>query len=196
MKNVLAVFMKHFVLYSSLIVFVPVTLFFSFNLLSDISQNSESKIKTVAPIQIFAAIPSTSPSVSFEFVESDARVALIKNYLKRFGSPLVPYAEKLVSEADKNGLDFRLLTAIGRQESNLCKYSPENTYNCWGWGIHKAGTLGFESFDEAIEVVSLGIKENYINKGLITPEEIMSKYTPHSNGSWARGVGSFLDEIQ
>lgn len=180
----------------TLVFFVPINLFFAFNLLSNISAKESNSIKTIAPVQIFTALPDSTPSLSIKLDVSDARVSLIKNYLKKYNSPLVPYAEKLVSEADKNGIDFRLLTAIARQESNLCKFAPEDTYNCWGWGIHKAGTLGFESYDEAIEVVSLGIKQNYIDKGLTTPEEIMKKYTPHSNGSWANGVRTFLDDIR
>lgn len=188
--------LKSFSLMFVLLVFVPVNIFFSFFLLSSISAKNEN-IATLTPAtQIFSAIPNSSPEISIELDVTDARSALIKNYLKRYKSPLVPYAEKLVLEADKNNLDFRLLTAIARQESNLCRYAPEDTYNCWGWGIHKAGTLGFASFDEAIEVVSLGIKENYIDKGYTTPDEIMKKYTPHSNGSWANGVNSFIEDIR
>lgn len=176
-----------------LVIFSPITIGLCFALLN---VNNPSIQKTENPVRIFASLPEEYPSLSITPAVADARVPLIREYLKRFNSPLVPYAEKLVSEAEKNGLDYRLLTAIGRQESNLCKYSPEGTFNCWGWGIHKSGTLGFQSFDEAIEVVSLGIATQYINKGYKTPEEIMTKYTPHSNGSWARGVTQFMEEIE
>ena len=83
-----------------------------------------------------------------------------------------------------------------QQESNLCKKIPSGTFNCLGWGVHSKGTLGFSSFEEAIEVVSKGLKENYIDEGLLTPEEIMTKYTPHSDGSWAYGVNLFMNEIE
>ncbi len=148
------------------------------------------------PVRIFSSLPEEYPSVSLSFAVEDARVPIIRAYLKKYNSPLVAHAEKLVSEADKNELDFRLLTAIARQESNLCKFIPEDSYNCWGWGIHKSGTLGFESYDQAIEVVSLGLKQKYIDKGYKTPEEIMSKYTPHSNGSWANGVTQFMEDLE
>lgn len=173
--------------------FTPVTLALSFTLLS---LKSPDPAPIENPVRIFASIPDEYPSFAVEPETADARVALIKNYLTRYKSPLAAHAQKLVDEADKNHLDFRLLTAIARQESNMCRYSPEGTYNCWGWGIHKRGTLGFQSFDEAIEVVSLGLAREYINKGLKTPEEIMTKYTPSSNGSWAFGVSSFMEEIQ
>ena len=104
-------------------------------------------------------------------------------------------AEFIVATSDKYGLDFRLTTAIAQQESNLCKYIPSGSYNCWGWGIHSRGTLGFASYDEGIDIVSRGIKSEYIDKGYVEPLDIMSKYTPLSNGSWAEGVTKFLSDM-
>ena len=147
-------------------------------------------------INIFAALPANMPSVEASIGTGDARVDIIKAYLRKYNSPLYPYAEYIVNVADDNDLDFRLITAIAQQESNLCKVIPEGTYNCWGWGIHSRGTLGFSSFEEGIRVVSEGIKRDYIDEGLTTPPEIMSKYTPLSNGSWANGVGLFIEEMQ
>ncbi len=184
---------RTFVVTAFYLFFTPVVLGLSFLLLTVKTPVIQ---KQGNPVRIFASLPGAYPSQSIKLTEADARIPIIHSYLLKFGSPLAPYAEKIVSEADKVGIDFRLLTAIARQESNLCKYAPDNTYNCWGWGIHKAGTLGFESYTEAIEVVSLGLKQKYIAQGLVTPEEIMSKYTPSSNGSWAYGVQSFLDDLQ
>jgi hypothetical protein len=147
-------------------------------------------------VQIFASLPSSYPEISGEVLAADARGEIIKDYLKNFNSPLEPYAYLIVNTADKYGLDFRLITAIAQQESNLCKNYPEGTFNCWGWGIHSQGTLGFSSFEEGIEEVSKGLKENYIKEGYITPEVIMTKYTPLSNGSWAKGVNKFLTDME
>ncbi|KKU47808.1 MAG: hypothetical protein UX67_C0028G0001, partial [Candidatus Woesebacteria bacterium GW2011_GWF2_46_8] len=98
--------------------------------------------------------------------------------------------------ADRYELDYRLTTAIAQQESNLCKIIPPGSNNCWGWGIHSAGTLGFDSFEEGIETVSAGLRKEYLDKGFRTVEEIMSKYTPLSNGSWATGVTKFMSEME
>lgn len=171
----------------------PAIIFFSFYTLKNISPVDQVHEN---PVRIFSSLPGDYPSVSVSFETADARAELLRAYLTRLKSPLVPYAAKIVEEADKNDLDFRLLVAIGRQESNLCRYAPEGTYNCWGWGIHKAGTLGFESFDQAIEVISLGIKSRYIDEGLTTPDQIMTKYTPHSDGSWAFAVNSFMEDLE
>jgi hypothetical protein len=56
--------------------------------------------------------------------------------------------------------------------------------------------LGFTSFSEGINEVSKGLREEYLDKGFSTVEEIMSKYTPLSNGSWAAGVNQFMADMQ
>jgi hypothetical protein len=116
--------------------------------------------------------------------------------MENYGSPLAPYAGLIVQTADKYSVDFRLITAISQQESNICKIIPPGSYNCWGWGIHSKGSLGFTSFQEGIEEVSKGLREEYLDKDFTTIEEIMSKYTPLSNGSWAAGVNKFMSEMQ
>lgn len=151
---------------------------------------------THAGANIFAALPDSMPSIESSIGAGDARVEIIRSYLDKYNSPMVDQAEYIVKIADENELDFRLITAIAQQESNLCKRIPEGTYNCWGWGIHSRGTLGFRSFEEGIKIVSEGIKREYINKGYTTPEEIMSKYTPMSEGSWAHGVNTFLEDME
>lgn len=147
-------------------------------------------------VRVYASLPSSLPEISGSPETADARAEIIKQYLIEYHSPLAPFAGKLVIEADKYGLDYRLLTAIAQQESNLCKVIPPNTYNCWGWGIHSKGTLGFSSYDEAIETVSQGLKEYYIDKGYTTVEDIMNKYTPLSQGSWADGVVKFMNDME
>ncbi|MFC1624863.1 hypothetical protein ACFL15_00640 [Patescibacteria group bacterium] len=147
-------------------------------------------------VKVFASLPTDLASINGYAIAQDAREEILKQYLDYYNSPLFPFAAKIVEEADKNELDFRLITAIAQKESNLCKIIPPQTYNCWGWGIHSKGTLGFSSYGEGIETVSKGIKENYIDKGFRTIEDIMSKYTPLSNGSWAEGVNQFISEME
>lgn len=146
--------------------------------------------------KIFAALPQSSTTIAAGISEGDARPEIVRKYLERYDSPLTPYADKFVEYADRYGLDFRLTAAIAQQESNLCRLYPIQTFNCWGWGIHSQGTLGFSSFEEGIETVSRGIREEYIDKGYVTVEEIMKKYTPLSNGSWAYGVTKFMSEME
>ncbi|MDO8497661.1 MAG: hypothetical protein Q7S61_03900 [bacterium] len=129
-------------------------------------------------------------------VVSDARVVNLKTFFRKYNSPLYDNAEKIVEVSDTYQFDYRLLPAIAMQESNLCKYIPENSYNCWGWGIYGDLTTRFTSYDEGIETVAEGIKTHYIDHGLVTASAIMAKYTPSSNGSWAFGVNTFLNALE
>ncbi len=167
---------------------------FSLFVISD--EVGEPQNTSVYGVRVYASLPSEFPTIGGEVLAYDARPEIVRQYLERWNSPMVSEAEFIVETADKYGLDYRLTTAIAQQESNVCKIIPPGGFNCWGWGIHSEGTLGFSSFREGIETVSKGLKENYLDLGLVTPEQIMAKYTPLSNGSWAAGVTTFMGDMQ
>jgi hypothetical protein len=198
-------FWKNLILIASFFVIAPITLGISLFSLVSIKNTSVAKAAINTPnimvgplsgVKVYASLPTELPSVSGSVEQTDARPAILKQYMDSYGSPLSPYADLIVQTADKYSLDFRLTTAIAQQESNLCKIIPPESYNCWGWGITGQGTLGFTSYQDGIEEVSKGLRENYINKGFLTIDSIMSKYTPQSNGSWAFGVNQFMSDMQ
>jgi hypothetical protein len=127
---------------------------------------------------------------------ADARPMLIKKYLERYKSPLVDYSDLIFQISEDYGFEYYWIVAIAQQESNLCKKAPEGTHNCWGYGIHKRGTLGFDNYEIAIKSFAEYLKREYFDKGFNTPEEIMKKYCPSSNGSWAAGVNQFINELK
>ncbi|PIZ66075.1 hypothetical protein COY15_01925 [Candidatus Roizmanbacteria bacterium CG_4_10_14_0_2_um_filter_39_12] len=126
----------------------------------------------------------------------DRRIVALKAFFRKHDSPLYDHADFIVKVSDEYELDFRLIPAIAMQESTACKVIPHDSYNCWGWGIYGNKITRFSSFQDGIETVAQGLKKNYIDKGLTTPEDIMAKYTPSSNGSWARGVISVLGVLE
>lgn len=140
----------------------------------------------------FSAAPWTLGVVENEVVLADGRSANLRNFFRKYNSPLYDYSDSIVASSDKYGFDYRLLPAIAMQESNLCKHIPEDSYNCWGYGIYGDNVVRFSSYQEGVEVVSKAIKNNYINKGYTTPESIMRKYTPNSSGSWADSINYFF----
>lgn len=200
--------MRTFLYTAIFFLITPITLVLSFFALDLTTTNSRfatstphTRLKTEAyiPPNIYAPASSLtlqSGLVGTEIIPADARVEIIRQYLKKYNSPLLGEEKTLVRAADKYGLDFRLLVAIAQQESNLCKVMPKDSYNCWGWGIHSRGTLRFHSYKEAIEAVAKGLREEYIDKGYTTPELIMKKYTPLSKGTWAAGVREFMVEME
>lgn len=177
----------------------PITLGVSLFSLFSLENNLGTEITKLpsSGIKVYASLPNEFPTVSGKVTARDARIELVGNYLRKYKSPLVGLEGYLVEKADEYGLDFRLIPAIGQQESNLCKVIPADTYNCWGWGIHSKGTLGFQSYEEAIDAVMKGIKKQYIDKGLTTPDTIWKKYTPQSpDGAWADGVNQFMMDME
>lgn len=151
-----------------------------------------SKKKSV----LFAAIPLSSLEIKSAVASEDARPIIIERYMRHYNSPMISYTHTLVQKADQYGVDPYLIVAIAQQESNLGKITPPACHNAWGWGIHSKGTLCFDDWEKGIDTFAKGISEKYLAYGLRTPEEIMSKYVPHSpEGAWARGVNQFLNAL-
>ena len=75
--------------------------------------------------------------------------------------PLAGYGAKMIVEADRNGLDWRLLPAIAVRESSgglhACGFNP------FGWASCKGNIGKFENWDRAIEVVARNLGGNNPN---------------------------------
>ncbi|MEX2007646.1 MAG: hypothetical protein WD992_02640 [Candidatus Levyibacteriota bacterium] len=143
----------------------------------------------------FAALPTAENSLAGEIAQRDVRVEVVKDFFDQYKSPLSPFAQNVVAAADKYNIDFRLLPAIAMQESNLCKKTPKNSNNCWGFGIYGNKVTKFDDYGQAINTVSKTLALDYVGKGLETPEEIQSKYTPSNKGSWASSVSHFMETL-
>jgi len=143
----------------------------------------------------FAALPSSDNLLEDQILSRDGRTENLRDFFARYNSPLEPFSNKLIEASEKYDLDYRLLPAIAMQESNLCKKAPSNSYNCWGFGIYGKKVISFSGFEEAIEAVAKTLSKDYKAIGLVTPEQIMTKYTPSNNGSWAYAVSHFMNQL-
>lgn len=143
---------------------------------------------------MYFALPQTQTEEQ-NVLGLNIRVESVQRFLKNYGSPLIPYAEFIVSTSDSYNIDHRLIPAIAMQESNLCKKAPTNSHNCWGYGIYGGKILSFANYQEAIQSVAKGLSQNYKSAGLITPREIMTKYTPSNTGNWALAVEYFMQQL-
>lgn len=195
--------MKKLIYILTFFTITPITILTSLFSLHVLSTSQSHLVEKTARVgvpsygsRVYASLPGSVGQVAGAATTADARLEIIRQYLEKYNSPLLPHAQDLVEVAEIYGLDFRFLVAIAQQESNLCKKIPEDSFNCWGWGIHSRGTLKFQSYREAMEKVAKGIREEYLDKGYTTPEEIMRKYTPLSPGTWAAGVQQFLEEME
>ncbi len=153
---------------------------------------SPAKYRLVA----YAALPSIQSISQGAIQLTDARPEIVRQFFTRYNSPLTPYADLVVSMADKYGLDFRLIPAIAMQESNLCNKAPIGSNNCWGFGIYGGKVKAFENYEQAIETVTKTLAKEYKQDGLHTPGEIVKRYTPSDNGKWVYAVTHFMEQLQ
>lgn len=161
-----------------------------------------SRVKIVEPtsqnFRLYAALPSGITESSDTIVKKDARALIIENFFAKHKAPLADYGDVFIEVADKYHLDYRLLPSIAMQESNGGKRVIKESYNPFGYGIYGSKVTRFENWEQAIERVGRGLREDYLNEGLTTPATIMTKYTPPSaatDGAWAKGVSTFFEEM-
>ncbi len=144
-----------------------------------------------------AGATATLSATTFGQLDSlDDRITHLEGYLESVGSPLAGTAKQFVSEADRLGLDWKLVAAISGTESYFGRHIPQNSYNAWGWAIYTGMRDGrhFDGWDDGITVVSEGIKKNYVDRGLDTVEKIGPVYA--ADRSWAYKVNHFMNEIE
>ncbi len=127
-----------------------------------------------------------------------SRAEAIDAYFKSREMPLSGMGMKMVEEAKKNNLDWRLIPAIAIRESTGGKFACKKaSYNAFGWGSCK---ISFDSNEEAIETVARNLGGNnpnteryYANKSL---KEILQAYNPPSVvKNYAEQVVSIMDAI-
>lgn len=171
-----------------------------FSLLFSIYLSTTKEIKpTVQSFKIYAALPKSEATVSDDISHADGRSKIIENFFKTYKAPLAASNNTFIAVADKYNLDWRLLPAIAMQESNGGKKLIKSSYNPFGYGIYGDKVTKFSSWEEAIERVGRALREDYLNIGLKTPFQIMTKYTPPSlskEGAWAKGVIAFMEELR
>lgn len=111
-----------------------------------------------------------------------AKADAIDTYFREHNMPLEGTGMKMATEAENNGLDWRLLAAIAVRESTGGKHDCNKVqHNAFGWGSCK---IGFKSDDQAIETIARNLGGNnpktahhYNNK---TTKEILNAYNPPS----------------
>jgi hypothetical protein len=138
----------------------------------------------------------TAAQLRFGQILRDERIDRLRTYLSMHNSPLVEESAYFVSEADRLGLDWKLVAAIAGTESTFGKRIPAGSYNAWGWGIPTGAQSGiaFASWKQGITAVSEGLRYRYIGRGAVTVEQIGRIYA--ASPRWAGNVRFFLNAIE
>jgi len=110
----------------------------------------------------------------------DPRIEQIEAYYARYDLPLGSHAEAFVTSADKYGIDYRLVAAIGFIESTGGKFACQTaTYSAFGWGSCK---INFDSYEDSIDVISMNLGGHNPNTARYyegkTTREILWSYNP------------------
>ncbi len=149
--------------------------------------------------KLYSSLPRETTETSSSIIFADARAKIIEDFFTFYGSELGQYSGFFIEISDQYKLDWKLLPAIAMQESNGGKKVIKDSFNPFGFGIYGSQVIKFSSWEEGIEKVGRSLREDYLDQGLTTPEEIMVKYTPPSllkGGAWAKGVRSFMTELR
>lgn len=126
------------------------------------------------------------------------RADAIDTYFRDRDMPLAGTGMKMVIEAEKNEIDWRLLPAIAVRESTGGKFACKKVkYSSFGWGSCK---INFNSNEEAIETVARNLGGNnpktshhYDEK---TTKQILRAYNPPSVvPKYAEQVMAIMDNI-
>ena len=134
----------------------------------------------------FVAIGPVAPVATPEAILSKEHADEIDAYFEKRSMPLAGYGEKMVLEATKNNIDWRLLPAISIKESTGGKFACNN--NPFGWGSCK---IKFDSLDEAIEVVAWNLGGNNPK----TSRYYKDKTTPQKLARYNSVIPSYTSQI-
>lgn len=135
-----------------------------------------------------------------KFHTLDPRILAMNKFLKNYHSPMASHADTFVKEADKHGLDWRLLVSISGVESAFGNLIPTNSNNAWGWrGINgnSAGWSMFSSWDDAIVHITERLAIGYGTN--LTPFDMEATYCPPCGQNpahlWANGVNNYMNQL-
>lgn len=150
-------------------------------------------------LTILISILTSQPVLAESSQTNDPRSKILQAYFAKYKSPLVDEAPNFIEAADKYDLDWKLVPSITGVESTFGKHIPGGSdpkytsYNGWGWGVYGTQAIYFKSWREGIFTVSEGLRQNYLNKGLVNPYEINRIYA--ASPSWGAHVSYFLNDL-
>lgn len=166
------------------LMFLLVILFLIFpnKVLAEIHSGSSAIIK----------INDEKTSQDLDLFDLQKKQLAIKSILSRYQSPLTDEVDSFLFACIRYNLDCYLLPAIAGLESTFGRYIYPNSYNPFGWG---GGYIIFNSWEDGINTVSKGLRENYMDKWhLGTIEEIGRVYS--ESPTWAIRVNWFINEFK
>lgn len=128
----------------------------------------------VAKPSEFASAPSVNNTLQAALNVGlvDVRAFVLDQYFLENQSPLYGTGKIFVETCDRLGApkDCRVVAAIARAETDLCKYhTSASYYNCWGFGGAGPHRIYFKSWEESINRVTNSLVNSYGLEYMINP---------------------------
>lgn len=147
----------------------------------------------IIPGAILNATNTEEVSISIEDLRQE-KADKIDAYYGRHNLPLTGYGMKMVLAAEKYGIDWRLIPAIGMRETTGGKFACYN--NPFGWGSCK---IKYNSFDESIEALAKNLgganpRTAYYYAGKTTAEKLYY-YNGTVVASYPKEVMKIMDKV-
>lgn len=152
------------------------------------------------PSQVYSGTASSNISRT-KFYTLDPRIPAMIRFLEHYHSPMVKHAELFIIEADRYGLDWRLIVAISGVESAFGNLIPQGSHNGWGWRGRNPCDRGWSQFEDWEEAIIHITERMALGYGTdLSPYDIESTYCPPCGATglnlWARGVTRFMNELE
>jgi len=131
---------------------------------------------------------------------ADLRVLTLEDYFNHYNSALYEYSDDFIEASEKYNIDnWQLLPAIAIAETNGCQTGESfEQKNCWGWGGAGNNRVVFQSFEQAIDVISSRMIKTYGNDRM-NARDIQSTYCGawcmRNGWKWARGINYYVFRI-
>jgi hypothetical protein len=158
---------------------------------------AEAPEVSAAPTTPVAVVPTTETLVDgMTVAERAAKIDAF--YVAKGDLPLAGHGLAFVQAADKYGIDWRLVAAIGFIESTGGKHACKRVdYSAFGWGSCK---IDFSSYEESIDVISKNLgghnpktATHYKDK---STKEILDAYNPPTvKPNYKKLVFKTMDDI-
>jgi len=161
----------------------------SFNELDSESMKQEIEI---------VSLNASTPMIVYEGMTLDQLGAKLDLSLN---STLSGYGKSFAKYATEYGVDPYLAVAITLLETGCtwnCSSLVKNCNNVGGMkgsgGCNGGSYAVFSSLDAGIEAMISNLSRNYISRGLVTPEQINTRYAEST--TWAQKVNNYISKVR
>ncbi len=157
----------------------------------------DKKTTELQPENLLAEVEDVDPIV-YDGLTLEQLIAKIE---KSLSSDLKGKGELYVTYSLEKGVDPYLAVAISLHETGCrwgCSTLVKKCNNVGGQvgnpSCNGSVYMAYETLDDGIKGFIDNIARNYVQKGLITPEEMNSKYA--ADKEWAKKVNKYIEQIK